>query len=226
MQPTKLITSLSSSLSLCQGADLGFINWHMLGWWGIHRSMVTSSQVDRARVVEGWARVVYWGSWGIGSRWGRSRLVYWLRSRFIRSRSRRMVRSRVMIRVHSCSFIGNLGHIPSMMVCMVVHYLGATIRQGHGVGTFNNPSLILSLCFSKLSSRVLVSYSILILIGTSRFFIGRGMVYWGRDIRCWGFGDRRGIWSRGVVERSVMNWGMMNWGMMDWSMMYWGMMKR
>merc|ERR1719317_1528777 len=85
---------------------------------------------------------------------------------------------------------------------MVVHYLGATIRQGHGVGTLNNPSRILSLCFSKLSSRVLVSYSILILIGTSRFFICRGMVYWGRNIRCWGFGDRRGMeQGRGGAER-------------------------
>ena len=53
-----------------------------------------------------------------------------------------MVRSRVMIRVHSCSFIGNLGHIPSMMVCMVVHYLGATIRQGHGVGTWQQQNIV------------------------------------------------------------------------------------
>jgi len=83
----------------------------------------------------------------------------------------------------------------------------------------------LCLSFSKLSSRILVSYSILILVRTSRFFIYRGMVHWGWDIRCWGFGDRWGIGSWGVVERGVMNWGVMEGGMMYWSMMYWGMVK-
>jgi len=123
----------------------------VLRGWGVHRGVFTGSKVDRAwvvqgraRVVEGGARVVYWGS----------RFVYWLGSRFVRSRSRRMVRSRVMIRVDSCSFIGNLCHIPSMMVCVVVHYLGTAIRQGNGVGTFNHSSLVLCLSFSKLSTRV------------------------------------------------------------------------
>jgi len=97
----------------------------VLRGWGIYRGVLTGSKVDRtrvvqgrARVVKGRARVIYWGS----------RFVYWLRSRFVRSRSRRMVRSWVMIRVDSCSFIGNLCYIPSMMVCMIVHYLGTTIR--------------------------------------------------------------------------------------------------
>jgi len=87
--------------------------------------VLTGSKVDRARMVEGGARVVEGGARVV---YRGSRFVYWLGSRFVRSRSRRMVGSRVMIRVDSCSFIGNLCHIPSMMVCMIVHYLGTTIR--------------------------------------------------------------------------------------------------
>jgi len=116
----------------------------VLRGWGVHGGVFTGSKVDRAGVVEGGARVGYWGS----------RFVYWLGSRLVRSRSRRVVGSRVMVRVDSCSFIGNLCHITSMVVCVVVHYLGSTVRQGHGVGTFNHSCLVLCLSFSKLSSRV------------------------------------------------------------------------
>ena len=66
-----------------------------------------------------------------------------------------MVRSRVMIRVHSCSFIGNLGHIPSMMVCMVVHYLGAAIRQGHGVGTWQQQNIVRSFVVLALQNKTM-----------------------------------------------------------------------
>jgi len=182
--------------------------------------MVTSSNMDRARVMQSRTRVVDRGSRGIGSRWGRCWLIDWLRSRFV-CRSRRMIRSRMVIRVNSCSFIGNLCHIPSMVVSMVVHYLGTTIRQGHGVRSFHYSSLILCLSFSKLSSRILVSYPILILVRTSRFLICRSMVDGGRGvgdrggIRCRGRVDR-GIGSRGMVERGMMNWGVVDWGMMKW----------
>jgi len=70
------------------------------------------------------------------------------------------------------------------------------------------------LSFCKLSSRILVSYSILILIRTGRLLIGRGMVNWRsmmnwRGIWCWGMVNRRAIWSRGMMKRGMMNRRMM-----------------
>jgi len=97
------------------------------------------------------------------------------------------------------------------------------------------------LSFGKLSSRILVSNSILILIRTGRLLIGRCMVdWWGmvdwRGIWCRGMVNRRGIWSRGIWcrgmvnrrgiwSRSMMNGGMVNRGMMNRSMMKRGMMR-
>ena len=81
----------------------------------------------------------------------------------------------------------------------------------------------MSLSFGKLSSRILVSNSILILIRTGRLLIGRCMVdWWGmvdwRGIWCRGMVNRRGIWSRGVMKRGMMKRHMMTrWAMVKLS---------
>jgi len=109
---------MSLILDLREVANLGFVDWHVFRSWSIDRSMLASGEMDRARVVQSRSRVVHWGS-RLVSRWGRSR--------FVRRRSRSMVRSRVMVWVDCCSLIGDLSYVPTVVVCVVVHYLGTPI---------------------------------------------------------------------------------------------------
>jgi len=110
---------MSLILDLREVANLGFVDWHVLRGWSIDRGMLASGEMDRARVVQSRSRVVYWGS-RLVSRWGRSRSM-------VRRRSRSMVRSRVMVWVDCCSLIGHFSYVPTVMVCVVVHYLGTPI---------------------------------------------------------------------------------------------------
>jgi prepilin-type processing-associated H-X9-DG protein len=102
---------MSLILDLRKVANLGFVDWHVFWSWSIDRGMLASGEMDRARVVQSRSRVVYWGS-RLVSRWGRSRS---------------MVRSRVMVWVDCCTLIGYLSYVPTMVVCVVVHYLGTAI---------------------------------------------------------------------------------------------------
>merc|ERR1719145_207144 len=143
------------------------------------------------------------------------------RSSLVRSRS---------VWVDSCTFIGNIRNISSIVISFVVHILDTTIRKSNRVGTLSVTVTITSLSGIEVGVRVVISNSIgvgvwrwLIRVSNSSFDY-RSMVSWGSmDIRGmvgWSSMDNRGSMDNGsMISRGSMdNWGSMNnWGMISWA---------
>ena len=97
--------------------------------------------------------------------------------------------------------------------------LGAAIRKKDIVLAIGSIS-ITSFIVSKVNTRVIISYSIGIVI-VGRSFIGRC-----RFVSRCRFVDRCRSVSRGMVNRYMVNWGMVNRGMVNTSMVNRGMVHR
>ena len=116
----------------------------------------------------------------------------------------------------------NIGNISRVIISNIVgDGLGATIRKKDIVLAIGSIS-ITSFIVSKVNTRVIISYSIGIVI------VGRSFIGWCRFISRCRFVDRCRSVSRGMVYRYMVNWGMVNRGMvkgcmMRGSMVYWMM---
>ena len=97
--------------------------------------------------------------------------------------------------------------------------LGAAIRKKDIVLAIGSIS-VTSFIVSKVNTRVIISYSIGIVI------VGWSFIGWCRFVSRCRFVDRCRSVSRGMVNRYMVNWRMVNRGMVNTSMVNRGMMNR
>jgi len=210
--------------------DWGVLTWRSIDWRGMVHWRGRCGVINWRGVMH---RFINWRGWLIYRR----RWRWVIRSGFVRWRMwGGFVRSRVMIRIYCCALILHFCYVPPVVVSLIINMLGTTIRQSHRVGAYYNSCCILCLSLVKLGSRIRISHSILILIGTSWLLVNRCMMYWRRmrnwrSIWCWSMVNWRRMVNRCMVNwrcmmhRSMVNyWGMVNWWMRSircWCMVYW-----
>ena len=137
--------------------------------------------------------------WVVGSR---SRFVSWCRIIFGFTR------------------VLNIGNVSRVIISNIVgDGLGATIRKKDIVLAIGSIS-ITSFIVSKVNTRVIISYSIGIVI------VGWSFIGWCRFVSRCRFVDRCRSVGRGMVNRYMVNWGMVNRGVVNTSMGNRGMVHR
>merc|ERR1719228_151347 len=94
------------------------------------------------------------------------------------------------------SFISNISNISIIVICVVFHMLNTTIRKVDRVGTIHNSSTIIGLCLVKCSTRIVISHSIIVSVGS-----GFSKVRLGISTNC--MSNNRGMVDKGSMSNGI-----------------------
>jgi len=126
------------------------------------------------------------------------------------------------IGVDGSALVGDLGHVPTIVVGRVAHCLDTPVREGHRIGACDDTRGVSCLGLLELAARVGVCDAVLVLVRSRLGFDG-SVVHW-RVVRgrCVGYHWRSVNHGGCVHQRCVVDWGVVDWcvvdgGVVDWA---------